>query len=116
TLGLGEKRKEEKGEEEAGFVDFVKDSLWISSGVIPKKVSYDLIHVSGCNFGLNLSYIEGINDPKCLGKEPLKFRGFRVEKRRRKVIKHLRIRRAPKESMNVHPWGAAPASTPQTGL
>uniref|UniRef100_M1DRH3 Uncharacterized protein n=1 Tax=Solanum tuberosum TaxID=4113 RepID=M1DRH3_SOLTU len=72
-------RKEEKREERSRFVDFVKDSLWNSSGVIPTR----------CNFGLNLSYIEGINDPKFLGKEPLKFRGFRVEKRRRKVVKHL---------------------------
>ena len=51
--------------------------------------SCDLIRVFGCNFSLNLSYIEGINDSKCLGKEPLKFRGFRDEKRRRKVVKHL---------------------------
>ncbi|KAH0651818.1 hypothetical protein KY285_030681 [Solanum tuberosum] len=36
--GLGEKRKEEKGKEEARFIDFVKDSLWISSGVIPTSL------------------------------------------------------------------------------
>jgi len=45
------------------FVEF----LWI----VLLKFLDDLIHVSGCNFDLNLSYIEGLNDPKCLGKEPL---------------------------------------------
>uniref|UniRef100_M1E0V2 Uncharacterized protein n=1 Tax=Solanum tuberosum TaxID=4113 RepID=M1E0V2_SOLTU len=34
TLGLEE---EEKGEERSRFIDFVKVSLWISSGVIPKR-------------------------------------------------------------------------------
>ena len=65
-------------------------------------VSCDLIHVSGCNFGLNLSYIEAINDSKHLGKEPLKFRGFRVEKRRRKVVKHLGIGKLRVKSREVH--------------
>ena len=60
-----------------------------------------LIHISECNFGLNLSCIEDINDPKCLGKEPLKFRGFRVEKRRRK----FRI-------FWGGGWGAAPLRAP----
>ncbi|KAK4716318.1 hypothetical protein R3W88_014656 [Solanum pinnatisectum] len=86
-------------------------------------VSYNLIHVPRCNFCLNLSYIEGINDSKCLRKEPLKFRRFRDEKRRRKVVKHLGIgvghrasQRTPKESLNAHPWGAALVSMPQIGL
>uniref|UniRef100_M1DKD5 Uncharacterized protein n=1 Tax=Solanum tuberosum TaxID=4113 RepID=M1DKD5_SOLTU len=77
----GERRREER------FVKIVEFSLWISSGVIPTR---------------------------CLGKEPLKFRGFRDEKRRRKVVKHLGIgvgnrasQFAPKESLNLHPWGAA---------
>ncbi|KAG5595936.1 hypothetical protein H5410_037168 [Solanum commersonii] len=34
TLGLGERRKEEKGEERSRFVEI---SLWISSGVIPTR-------------------------------------------------------------------------------
>ena len=47
------------------------------------EVFGDLIHVFRCNFDLNLSYIEGINDSKCLRKERLKFKGFRVEKQRK---------------------------------
>ena len=39
----------------------------------------------GCFFELNILGIEGNNDPKCLGKESCKFRGFRDEKRRSKV-------------------------------
>ena len=31
-----------------------------------------MIHVSACDFGLNLLGIKGTNDPKCLEKEPLK--------------------------------------------
>uniref|UniRef100_M1DTD3 Uncharacterized protein n=1 Tax=Solanum tuberosum TaxID=4113 RepID=M1DTD3_SOLTU len=37
TLRLGEKRKEEKGEEEARFVKIVEFSVWNSSGVIPTR-------------------------------------------------------------------------------
>ena len=46
--------------------------------------SVDFICVSRLFFKLNLLGIEGNNDPKCLWKEPWKFRGFRDEKRRRK--------------------------------
>uniref|UniRef100_M1DAT7 Uncharacterized protein n=1 Tax=Solanum tuberosum TaxID=4113 RepID=M1DAT7_SOLTU len=42
TLGLGEKRKEKKGEDEARFIDFVKDSLWIS----PRIQSYEVCILS----------------------------------------------------------------------
>ena len=44
-----------------------------------------LLRVSELFFELNLLGIEGTNDPKYLGKEPWKFRGFRDENRRRKV-------------------------------
>uniref|UniRef100_M1DQ62 Uncharacterized protein n=1 Tax=Solanum tuberosum TaxID=4113 RepID=M1DQ62_SOLTU len=58
---LGEKRKEEKGEEEARFVDFVKDSLWISSGVIPKKIFVHMIwvHESKVNLGKRIRLKRG---------------------------------------------------------
>ena len=39
--------------------------------------SVNLIHISGLFFELNLLGIEVTNDPKCLGKEPRKLRGFR---------------------------------------
>uniref|UniRef100_M1DK81 Uncharacterized protein n=1 Tax=Solanum tuberosum TaxID=4113 RepID=M1DK81_SOLTU len=32
----------------------------------------------GCDFELNLLYVEGFNDYECLGKESLLLRGFRV--------------------------------------
>ncbi|WMV33807.1 hypothetical protein MTR67_027192, partial [Solanum verrucosum] len=123
TLGFGERRKEEKGEEEARFVKIVEFSLWNSSGVIPTRFLDNLIHVSGCNFKLNLLYIEGINDSKYLGKEPFKFRGFRGEKRKRKVVKHLgkgvgrrASQRTPKQPLNVGLRGDAPARAPQLAL
>ena len=40
----------------------------------------DLIHIFELFFESNLLGIEGTNDPKCLGKEPWKYRGFRDEK------------------------------------
>uniref|UniRef100_M1DEY9 Uncharacterized protein n=1 Tax=Solanum tuberosum TaxID=4113 RepID=M1DEY9_SOLTU len=91
----GERRKEEKGEEEARFIKIVEFSLWISSGVIPTR----------CNFELNVFYIEVINDSKCFGKEPSEIRGFRVEKRRRKFGVFL-----------GGGWGAAPPRAPQKFL
>ena len=85
--------------------------------------SIDLICVSGLFFELNLLGIEGINDSKCMGKEPLRFRRFRVENRRGKTVKtwgggvgRRASQHAPKEFLNVHPWGIAPANVPKTGL
>ena len=43
----------------------------------------DLIRVSGFFSMMNLLGIEVTNDPKCLGKELWKFRGFRDEKQSR---------------------------------
>ncbi|KAH0722658.1 hypothetical protein KY290_005316 [Solanum tuberosum] len=42
-MRLGERRKEEKGEEEARFVKIVKLSLWISSGVIPTSLEIEFL-------------------------------------------------------------------------
>ena len=46
--------------------------------------SVDLTCFSGLFFGSNLLGIEVSNDPKCLGKEPWKFRRLRDNKLRRK--------------------------------
>ncbi|WMV42436.1 hypothetical protein MTR67_035821 [Solanum verrucosum] len=106
---LGEKRKEEEKEQEK------QDSS--------RSSSLTCGFCRGCVFEWNLMYIESINDSKCLGNEPLKFRGFRVEKRARKVVKRLGKRvgrrasqRAPKGSLRFTPWGDAPASAPQGSL
>lgn len=53
--------------------------------VVLLKFLDSLIHVYGCNFGLNRFYIHSTNNPKCLGKEPLKCRGFRDDNRATKV-------------------------------
>ena len=45
--------------------------------------SVDLIRVFEFIFESNLLCLEGTNDPKCLGKELWKFRGFRDEKQSR---------------------------------
>ena len=52
--------------------------IWILVGCVV-EVSWGLIHIFGCNFGLNLSYIEGVSDLKCIGEKQLKSRGFRDE-------------------------------------
>ncbi|WMV27122.1 hypothetical protein MTR67_020507 [Solanum verrucosum] len=92
------------------FVEFL--------GVVLLRFLDDLIHVSGCNIGLNLSYIEGINDSKCSGKEPLEFRDEKMEKKSRQTpgygVGSRASQRPQKGSLNVHPWGTTPASAPQS--
>uniref|UniRef100_M1DBW1 Uncharacterized protein n=1 Tax=Solanum tuberosum TaxID=4113 RepID=M1DBW1_SOLTU len=107
--GLGEKRKEERKGENPRFRQ--------------ERQELEVEFVGGDPYSVNLLGIEGTNDTKCLREKPLEFRGFRDEKRKSKVVKHLGIgvgRRAsqcpPKGSLNVHPWGATPASIPETGL
>ena len=56
--------------------------------VVFLKFLNGLIHISGCNFGLNLLYIDSTNDPKCLGKEPWKFRGFEIKKKLRRKVEN----------------------------
>uniref|UniRef100_M1D9M9 Uncharacterized protein n=1 Tax=Solanum tuberosum TaxID=4113 RepID=M1D9M9_SOLTU len=103
AMGLGEMRKEEKGKEKARFIKIVEFRLWISSKDDPYEVC--------------------INDSKKLGKEPMKFRGFRDEKWRRKAVKHLgkgvgrlASQRTPKEALKFSPRGSVPASAPQTSF
>ena len=45
----------------------------------------DLLRVSGLFLESNILGIEIISDPKCLGKDPWKFRRFRDEKQRTEV-------------------------------
>uniref|UniRef100_M1DP00 Uncharacterized protein n=1 Tax=Solanum tuberosum TaxID=4113 RepID=M1DP00_SOLTU len=74
--------------------------------------SVDLFRVSGLILEFNLLGIEGTNDPKYLGKELWNIRGFRDEKRRRKIVKNLgkgggasRQPKPPKRGSEVHPLG-----------
>ena len=67
--------------------------------------SVDLIRVYGYFFELNILCIEGTNNPKCCGKEGRKFRGFRYEKRRRKV-----------ENTLVQGWGNTPPIAPKDNI
>uniref|UniRef100_M1DY83 Uncharacterized protein n=1 Tax=Solanum tuberosum TaxID=4113 RepID=M1DY83_SOLTU len=76
-------RREKEEEEEKKKQGSLRSS-WFSSGAIPIKFLVDLVHVSMCNFELNLLYVRGFNDSKCLGKEPLMLRGFRVGKTKEK--------------------------------
>uniref|UniRef100_M1CPC0 Polyprotein n=1 Tax=Solanum tuberosum TaxID=4113 RepID=M1CPC0_SOLTU len=103
------RREEEKGEEEANFVeivvDFVGGDPYYVVGCDCVEVLVDFGHVSGCVSGLNLWYVEGFYDIKCLGLEPLKLRWFRVGKMKEKG-----------QIFGENGWGVAPASAPQKGL
>ena len=67
--------------------------------------SVDLVHVSGLFFESNLLGIEGNNDPKYFGKEPWKFRGFKMR------IKEEKLKR-----LFVGPWGTATTIAPHDNL
>ena len=45
--------------------------------VVLLKILDCLVHIFGCNFGLNKFYIDSTNDPKCLAREPWMSRGHR---------------------------------------
>uniref|UniRef100_M1DUC7 Uncharacterized protein n=1 Tax=Solanum tuberosum TaxID=4113 RepID=M1DUC7_SOLTU len=113
-LGFLEKERKRRRKEKRAKIIIRKDlACGFRQGVIRTR----------CEFELNLSYIGGLVNSRCLGKEPFEFGGFRVEKRARKIVKHMgkgvgrrASQRAPKSSLRFHSWGAAPARTPQARL
>lgn len=95
------------------------DFFWL----VLLKFSWDRVHVYGCNFEFNLSYIEHIIKYKCLRKEHTEIKRFRDEKKRKKVKENLRRNlgcrpsQIPKRGTKIFEfWGDTPAKAPQVIL
>lgn len=83
------------------------------------NIFLSLMHVFGCNFELNIVYIEDIID-KCFEQELSLLGGFRVEKLRKEVGEHLGkvLAHRPSKSgfLNFGLWGVVQARVPQPGI
>ena len=77
------------------------NSCWLSISV----VLVDWIRIFKLFFESNILVIEVINNPKWLGWDPWKFRGFRDENGEEKW-----------KAQYERPWGAAPTRAPQNNL
>ena len=90
--------------------------------VVLLKSLFHLIHVSRCNFRLNLLYIVSTNDPKCLDKAPRNLKGLEMKNEGEKSeiswqeLGHRAFQSATKIHLNIGLWGVAPARVPQKFL
>uniref|UniRef100_M1DD20 Uncharacterized protein n=1 Tax=Solanum tuberosum TaxID=4113 RepID=M1DD20_SOLTU len=115
---LREEKRGGKEKKSSRFVKFLRVWLWISPRIQSYETQVTMINIQ--RLVDPVKHSESVVESKYFGKDPIEFRGFRVEKRARKIVKHLgkgvelrASQNAPQSVLKFDPWGAVPSRAPQ---